>query len=80
MAGVWVRFTKGKLMSRQFLRYASAVAVILALSAGIAAAVPEPGEVGGPAPDFTLNAYGGGSYTLSDYQDKVVMMFVVGYG
>jgi hypothetical protein len=54
--------------------------MIMALSAGLAAAVPGPGEVGGPAPDFTLNAYGGGSHTLSDYSGKVVMMFVVGYG
>ena len=67
-------------MSRQFVRYATAVSVILALSTGLAAAVPGPGEVGGPAPDWTLDAYGGGSYTLSDYSGKVVMMFVVGYG
>jgi len=67
-------------MSRQFVRYATAILVIMALSAGLAAAVPGPGEVGGPAPDFTLNAYGGGSYTLSDFSGKVVMMFVVGYG
>ena len=44
------------------------------------AMAPGPGEVGGPAPDWTLDAYGGGTYTLSDYRDKVVMMFVVGYG
>ena len=53
---------------------------ILVLSAGLAGAAPGPGEVGGPAPDWTLNAYGGGTHTLSDYQNKVVMMFVVGYG
>ena len=53
---------------------------LLVLSTGLAGAAPGPGEVGGPAPDWTLNAYGGGTQTLSDYQDKVVMMFVVGYG
>ncbi len=67
-------------MPCHFSRYAIAVAMIMALTVGLAAAVPGPGEVGGPAPDFTLNAYGGGSYTLSDYSGKVVMMSVVRYG
>jgi hypothetical protein len=58
----------------------TAVTLSLVLSAGIASADPEPGEVGGPAPDFTLDAYGGGTYTLSDFRGKVVMLFVVGWG
>ena len=53
---------------------------LLVLSTGFAAAAPGSGEVGSPAPDWTLNAFGGGTHTLSDYQNKVVMMFVVGYG
>jgi hypothetical protein len=57
-----------------------AALVCLSLTAGFAAAVPGPGEVGGVAADFTLDAYGGGTYTLSDYRDKVVFLFVVGYG
>ena len=45
-----------------------------------ALAAPGGGEVGSQAADWTLGAYGGGSHTLSDYQGKVVFMFVVGYG
>ena len=68
-------------MPRSFLRYPAAALLILAMASGPATAMaPGPGEVGGPAPDWTLDAYGGGTYTLSDYRDKVVMMFVVGYG
>jgi len=67
-------------MPRSFLRYSTAALAILTLAAGLATAAPGPGEVGAPAPDWTLDAYGGGTYTLSDYQNKVVMMFVVGYG
>lgn len=67
-------------MPRRFIRYPTTILLILALSASLAAAAPRPGQVGGLAPDFTLNAYGGGTYTLSDFRDKVVMMFVVGYG
>ncbi len=67
-------------MPRSFLRYPATVLLILALASGAAAMAPGPGEVGSLAPDWTLNAYGGGTYTLSDYQGKVVMMFVVGYG
>ena len=67
-------------MYRQYLRLPVAALVFLSLTAGLATAVPGPGEVGGVAADFTLEAYGGGTYTLSDYRDKVVFLFVVGYG
>jgi hypothetical protein len=67
-------------MSSRSLRAPWAILAILCLTSGLALAVPGPGEVGGPAPDFTLNAYGGGTHTLSDYREKVVMMLVVGYG
>lgn len=72
-----LRFLTGALAALAFAVFSLAS---LALAPGGAAAAPGPGEVGGPAPDWTLDAYGGGSYTLSDYRDKVVMMFVVGYG
>ena len=67
-------------MYSKYLRLPVAALAILSLTAGLAAAVPGPGQVGGIAPDFTLDAFGGGTYTLSDYQDKVVFLFVVGYG
>jgi hypothetical protein len=67
-------------MPGKFAPTASALLLLVALTAGGAAAAPGPGQEGGPAPDWTLPAYGGGTYTLSDYREKVVMMFVVGYG
>jgi hypothetical protein len=71
---------KGIFMLRLFARSTAATLLILILTAGLAAAAPGPGEEGGPAPDWTLDALGGGTYSLADYRDKVVMMFVVGYG
>ncbi len=41
--------------------------------------VTQAQEVGQPAPDFTLNKLGGGSFRLSDQQGKVVMIFMFGY-
>ena len=61
-----------------FLFMVTAMAANLAPLSALAA--PGPGEVGSMAADWTLNAYGGGTHTLSDYQGKVVFMFVVGYG
>lgn len=67
-------------MPRLLFRNTAAILLTLILTAGLAAAAPGPGDVGGPAPDWTLDAYGGGAYTLGDYREKVVMMMVVGYG
>ncbi len=67
-------------MFRHMIRNTTAALLLLVLTSGLAAAVPGPGDLGGPAPDWTLTAYGGDTHTLSDYRNKVVMMFVVGYG
>jgi hypothetical protein len=67
-------------MRRKFLIFLTIAIMAVSLAPISAQAAPGPGETGGPAPDWTLNAYGGGTHTLSDYQGKVVFMFVVGYG
>ncbi len=67
-------------MPRLNPRSISLALVTLLMVPGIALAVPGPGEVGGVAPDWTLQAYQGDTHTLSDYSGKVVFMFVVGYG
>jgi peroxiredoxin len=36
-------------------------------------------DVGDPAPDFTLSKVGGGDFTLSDYQGKIIYIFWFGY-
>jgi peroxiredoxin len=36
-------------------------------------------DVGNPAPNFSFNALDGGSFTLSEQTDKVVMIFAFGY-
>lgn len=36
--------------------------------------------VGDTAPDFTLNTLDGGTFTLSDHEGKVVLIFFFGYG
>lgn len=67
-------------MRSNALTFKAVTLTAMILATGLASAAPGPGEEGGPAPDWTLNAFGGGPHTLSDYQGKVVMMFVVGYG
>ncbi len=52
--------------------------LIVAFLAGNAFA--GPGDVGTIATDYTLDVYGGGTYTLSEQTGQVVMMFVVGFG
>lgn len=45
-----------------------------------AAAAPTGPQVGDPAPDFTLTDTQGVEHTLSDYQGKVVLLMIQGYG
>lgn len=47
---------------------------VLPTQAGVVAGV------GKPAPDFTLTDMDGQPHTLSDYQGKVVMLMIIGYG
>jgi len=49
------------------------------LGASWALAAVGPG-VGSPAPDFTLTDTEGVVHTLSDYQGRVVMLMIIGYG
>jgi len=37
------------------------------------------GQIGDPAADFTLSDVPGQSYSLSDYRDKVVILFFAGW-
>ena len=55
---------------------ARALAAALVLAAAAAPAV----EVGEPAPDFTLDAYGGGTVTMSDHAGQVVFLCIIGFG
>ena len=58
----------------------SLIILMLALAALPAGAQPGPGQVGAEAADWTLEAFGGGTHTLSDYRDKAVLFLVVGWG
>ena len=43
-------------------------------------ALAASGDVGTPAPDYSLDTFGGGFYTLSEQSGQVVIMFVIGFG
>ena len=56
------------------------ILLTLTLAAAPAAAAPGVGQVGSQAADWTLEALGGGTHTLSDHRGRVVFFFVVGWG
>ncbi len=53
---------------------------IFAASLLLSAAPVRAIEVGAVAPDFTLQALGGGSYTLSALRGKAVLLAFIGHG
>ena len=50
------------------------------LSLALAPPALATGQVGEPAADFTLHDTEGTIHTLSDYQGRVVVLFMMGYG
>lgn len=64
-------------MRKTFLRFMALSIVMLVMVAGMAMA---SGEVGTLAPDFSLTAQGGGTISLGDYEGRVLVLFVIGYG
>lgn len=54
-----------------------ALAFALLLTAGGALANGQPGS---PAPGFSLDVHGGGTYALADGHGQVRIMFVIGFG
>ncbi len=63
----------------RFRRNLSLPAVVLAMLAFTGSALAG-GQVGEPAPGFSLNVHGGGTYALADGNGQVRIMFVIGYG
>jgi len=61
----------------KFRCYLALQAVILILAGQ---AFGAPGDVNTPAADFTLNALGGGTETLSDHLGEVLLLNMFGYG
>lgn len=60
-------------------RCASLCTFVMVLSMASIALAGQVAGVGKPAPDFTLTAQSGDSYTLSGYQGKVVLLMMIGY-
>lgn len=65
-------------MRKFLLRVLAPSIIMLVLVPSLALAAG--GQVGTRAPEFTLDAHGGGSQSLSQYLGQVVVLFVMGYG
>lgn len=53
---------------------------LIAATLLLAAPAAHAGQIGKPAPDFTLTDTQGVQQTLSDHLGEVVYLFMVGYG
>jgi len=62
------------------LRRALLFSLMIAAAPVLTAQAGTLAGVGKPAPDFTLTAQSGQPYTLSDFQGKVVLLMIIGYG
>lgn len=61
---------------RSISTYLTTLAMVLTLATGALAV----GNVGEDAADFTLNKFGGGTASLSENANKVVLLFFMGWG
>ena len=61
-------------------RRALLCSLLIAAFSSINAYAGQVAGVGKPAPNFTLTAQSGVEHTLSDYQGKVVLLLIIGYG
>lgn len=62
------------------LRRALLRSLLIGLVSTTSALAGQVAGVGTPAPDFTLTAQAGGDHTLSEYQGRVVLLMIIGYG
>lgn len=64
-------------MRKPLMRFLALSIVMLLMVPGFALAA---GEVGTPAPPFTLTEQGGETYTLDQFSGEVLVIFFMGYG
>ena len=67
-------------MNKTALRMMAVTIIMLALALVPAVSFGQNGAVGTAAPEFSLDAHGGGSHSLSQYHGRVVVLFIIGYG
>jgi hypothetical protein len=67
-------------MNKTAIRMMAVTIIMLALALMPMAGLAQNGAVGTAAPEFSLDAQGGGSHSLSQYHGRVVVLFIIGYG
>lgn len=67
-------------MKKPALRMMSVTIIMLALALVPMLAFGQSGAVGTAAPPFTLPSLDGDVHSLAQYQGRVVVLFIIGYG